>query len=546
MTVASLKWDYLIVTASNETQGNAYESQLAHRQRAGLLDAFEKVMVVTDLDGRRIGSGGSTLLCLMRVLNRERVSHSLDLNQTGVIEQTLRRLRIMIIHAGGDSRRLPAYSPCGKIFIPVPSQNDDSISPTLFDRILPSYLALPPGRAGTGQILVTSGDVLLLFDPSSVRLDLPGLVALGAPDSPERSAKHGVFVARDTEVIRYLQKPTPAEQAAAGAISPQGQSILDMGVMSFDTEAVLRLMEAFEMGPGDHGQLDWSATTHVRVMTQGFDLYREACCTLGTATTREHYIHSARASGSTWDEAALDQTFEVLHPLPFHLQIVPRCTFLHFGTTRQLVSSGLLLIEQDEGAPPSSTAIVLNSRLKSGGSLIGSNAWVEAFDIGAALQLAGQNMVVGVTVSRNLALPPKACLDVAPGRNRDGWPVFFVRCYHIDDTFKDSAIRGGTFCGHPLLDWIRAVGTPPEDLWPPKEPIDQRTLWNARVFPAVSDPDHVYDWLWMFDVGQASPEQKAAWLAADRYSAAEVAQRMNQAAFHARRQTIRKTPCDTP
>jgi fucokinase len=492
-------------------------------------------MVVTDLAGRRIGSGGSTLLCLMRVLDRELAARSLDPRAPGVIEQTLRRLRIMMIHAGGDSRRLPAYSPCGKIFIPVPGQEGSPVSPTLFDRILPTYLALPPGREGTGQVLVTSGDVLLHFDPSRVRLDLPGLVALGALDSPEQASKHGVFVAQGTEVTRYLQKPTPAKQAAAGAISPQGQSVLDMGVMSFDTEAILRLMDAFEIGPGDHNQLDWSATTHVRVMTQGLDLYREICCALGSSTTQEHYVEGARASGSKWEAEALDQTFDVLHPMPMQLQIVPRCSFLHFGTTRQLVSSGLSLMEQDQGAPPATTAIVLNSLLKPGGKIIGDNAWVEACDIGATLTLAGRNVVVGLAITRDLALPPDACLDLAPGRNRDGLPVFFVRCYHIGDTFKDSATEGGTFCGRPLLNWIRAVGLNPEDIWAPEEPEDKRSLWEARVFPAVSDPAGIHDWLWMFEVDQATSEQKEAFLAADRYSAAEVALRTNQAAFHARR-----------
>lgn len=537
MVVASNRWDYLIVTASNEAQGSAYESQLAFRQRAGLLDAFGQVMVVTDLDGRRIGSGGSTLLCLMRVLDRELTARSLDPRSPGAIEQTLRQLRIMIIHAGGDSRRLPAYSPCGKIFIPVPGKEETS---TLFDRILPTYLALPPGRAGTGQVLVTSGDVLLLFDPSSVRLDLPGVVALGAADSPEQAAKHGVFVARQTEVTRYLQKPTPAEQATTGAISPHGQSVLDIGVMSFDTEAVLRLLEAFEIGPGDHGQLDWSATTHVRIMTQGLDLYREVCCALGSETTRAHYLHGARASGSKWDEAALDQTFDVLHALPLHLQIVPHCTFLHFGTTRQLVSSGLSLMEHDQGAPPVATVMVMNSRIRPGGTLTGENSWVEGCDIGAPLELAGRNVVTGITVSQKLSLPPGACLDLVPGRNRNGLPVFFLRGYHIDDTFKDS-----TFCGRPLPDWVHAIGASPADLRNPDETEDPRSLWEARLFPAVPDPAGIHDWLWMFDIGQATPEQKAAWRAADRYSAAEVALRTNQAAFHARRRIIRKPPCAT-
>ena len=50
-------WDYLIVTASNEAQAKAYESQLALRGQLGLLSHVEEALVVADPGGKRIGSG---------------------------------------------------------------------------------------------------------------------------------------------------------------------------------------------------------------------------------------------------------------------------------------------------------------------------------------------------------------------------------------------------------------------------------------------------------------------------------------------------------
>ena len=64
-------WDYLIVTASNDTQAGNYEHQLALRQELGLLPCVRDVIVVPDPGGKRIGSGGSTICCLLEVLNRE-------------------------------------------------------------------------------------------------------------------------------------------------------------------------------------------------------------------------------------------------------------------------------------------------------------------------------------------------------------------------------------------------------------------------------------------------------------------------------------------
>jgi hypothetical protein len=43
----------------------------------------------------------------------------------------------------------------------------------------------------------------------------------------------------------------------------------------------------------------------------------------------------------------------------------------------------------------------------------------------------------------------------------------------------------------------------------------------------------------MFDMARATPEQKLGFPSADRYSSAEIAVLSDQAAFHARRATLR-------
>ncbi len=132
-------WDYLILTASNERQAKGYESQLAKRLGAGLLPEVGTALVVADPMGKRVGSGGSTLVCLMRVLAAEIQRSALPqvaLPQAATrmyswsaagdfasLQRILRGLRILILHAGGDSRRVPAYGPCGKIFSPVPTMS---------------------------------------------------------------------------------------------------------------------------------------------------------------------------------------------------------------------------------------------------------------------------------------------------------------------------------------------------------------------------------------------------------------------------------------
>jgi len=533
-------WDYLIITASNEAQARAYEGQIALRRRLGLLSDIREVLVIADPGGKRVGSGGSTIFCLLEVLEREReAAHPAAGGRAG-LEEILRRLRILIVHAGGDSRRLPAYGPCGKIFVPVPGESDTGLAPTLFDRLVPSFLALPPGRPGDGQVVVASGDALIRFDPSSVRLAGPGLIALGGLATPEEASKHGVFCAgTDGRVRLYLQKPEPEAQGRVGAINRYGQTILDIGVMSFDASFGLALLDAFGISPAAPGKLTLPEEMRAVVLERGVDLYREICCAMGTEATAAHHLASARHSGSGWSEEGLAALFRSLSPLPFGVQVLSRCRFLHFGTSKQLIESGLDLVQQDLGVSQPGGLLTVNSEVSEGVPVLGGGAWIEGCRISAPLRLGGQNVLVGVDVVGAVTLPPGACLDVVAGRDRQGRQAWFVRPYGIKDTFKDAPGKGGTFCGIPLGEWIEAVGAKTDEIWDASIPPEKRSLWDARVFPTEREHSGYHRWLWMLSPRDIPAEQKRAFLSADRYSAAEISLLADQDAFHSRRGRIR-------
>ena len=501
-------WDYLIVTASSARQAQAYEAQLRLRRELGLLPQVREWFVVADLEDRRMGSGGSTVYCLAQVIPpaSPACGRSLDV---------LRRLRILIVHAGGDSRRLPAYGPCGKIFVPVPAETHTGLPATLFDLLVPEFLGLPQGTPGRGQIVVASGDALVRFDASKVRLDRPGMTVLGSYAEPAEASRHGVYcLGADDSVTLYLQKPSVEEQKSAGAINAAGKAALDLGVMSLDAAAAAVLLDCFD--------------ARERILRHGLDLYREICCAMGTAATVESYIRSARGSGSTWSEEMLAAVYPALRGIPFHVQLVPDSRFLHFGSTRQLVESGLALVEQDRGT------LAINNSMSGGATITGDDSWVEGCRLRAPLELAGWNVVVGVDVDEPLRLPREACLDVLRGRDRRGGAVWFVRCYGIRDLFKDSIAQGARFCSRPLLEWISAAGLTAEEVWPNQQDAE-RSLWNARVFPAEQTAGGFRRWLWMYAPETAGEEEKRAFLSAERYSAAEIAVLADQEAFHVRR-----------
>ena len=143
-------YDICIITAVNSRQAEGYRKQLKWRKEQGLLPDETEFLVYPDPQGKRIGSGGSTIYVLCKLL--EDHGYSLDGNN-----DFYERKRILVLHSGGDSRRLPAYSAVGKIFTPLPTEKFMA----LFDVLLHNFMQLP--LLDDGQVIVTSGDVLLSF-----------------------------------------------------------------------------------------------------------------------------------------------------------------------------------------------------------------------------------------------------------------------------------------------------------------------------------------------------------------------------------------------
>jgi galactokinase/mevalonate kinase-like predicted kinase len=524
-------WDYLLVTASNDRQAAAYRARLDLEARLGLLANFRRVLVVADPEGRRIGSGGSTILCLMEVLNSEPAESGTGesrsprgVNDPEAWMQAFAKLRILIVHAGGDSKRVPAYSAAGKILMPMPIESDTAVAPTLFDRQLPAYRDLPSMPPGAGQVVVTCGDALLCFDPDEVEPAARGVTFVACHESPAVASRHGVYcVGEDRRLTVYLQKPSIDEQRRRGAIDFRGRSILDIGVMNFDAATSAAMIGCFDTAVGGDGRLRWSDAVLGRVLENGFDLYSDICGALGTQATLEHYRAVCRATGSKWTDADLARWFERLRPIPAEVQVLGRCGFLHFGTTRQLITSGASLVQHDRGFTPTPAQLLINNRISAEGRVTGDAYWVEGCEIEAPLDLDGQNVVTGARIESPLRLPKGACLSVIPGRTRAGEPCRFVLCYGSDDQFKDTPEEGATFCNRPVLEWMQSAGARPENVWGNAAAKGRIALWDARVSPAIGPDDDFRQWLWMFDPLNATDEQKRAWREADRYSLAEIA-----------------------
>ncbi len=513
------QWDYLVVTASNDNQAAGYENQLQLRKKLGLLAGIRKTLIVTDLDGKRVGSGGSTLQCLIEILNCE----SKDQSDSREPQEILKDLRVLIIHAGGDSKRLPAYGACGKIFCPVPGENDSPLNLTLFDRQLKTYLDLPKPSDFNGQFVITSGDVLLKFDPSELDFSSKGFTGVACRATPEQASRHGVFCIDENKGVRiYLQKPPIELQHKYGAINNFDQSSMDIGIINFDSEAAAELLRLFKVSLKDD-HFEFSSDFRELLKQKGIDFYREICCAMGLETSEDEYIDFALQSGSEWEKEKLSEFFKVLSNIKFSAELVKSCEFLDFGNTKLIIDSGRRLIKENKGQTSVKTVININNNITDNGSIAGAFGWVEGCRINSSLKLNGENYIVGADINTPVELSKGICVDINEGKSNEGDEVSFVKIYGIYDDFKNSVQEGIKFCGHDFKNWLSHMGVKENAVWDGEIPAEFRSLWNAKIFPAVKNNRNFADWLWMADPFSAEKKHKKAWKKADRYSFKEIA-----------------------
>lgn len=528
-------WDYLLVSVPNARQAEACEQALRLRRQLGILAHVDWAEAIADPDGKRIGSGGSTIRCLMAVLKRERQSRG-----AATWEEILTSRRILILHAGGDSRRLPAYASCCKLFMPLPGKPIAAIPLTLFDRQLPVYLSLPPQRNGTGQIVIASGDVWL--DVHADRFPATnGVTGVAFYAGEDEAALHGVFcIAAESRARCVLQKPTRKAMRAAGAVNRSGQVLLDTGLFQIDARTAVRLLQWARVSEAN-GVLRWNGPLAEAIECRGLDFYREIIGALGSEETVDGYLRLMGAAGSRLPEGLLEGVFHALSGIPLHVHVDNRTTFVHLGTSRELLNRGPSVCPAGWGFQGVRSPLIVQSEITDNGYVHGGRAWIEGCRIKAPVELAGENLIVGVDVEEPLLLGRGICLDVLPGRNRKGKTVQFIRVYHVDDAFgAPSSVGDERLCGIRLCEWLVAVNAQPTEVWDGSLKPEERTAWNARVFPAEQELQSYRNWLWMARPQDASLEQLRAWLLADRYSLAEMADLSSVEDFAARRLVLQR------
>ena len=316
------QWDYIVLTASNEEQANAFRSQITYRQNKNVLPCKTKYLVLPDPDGKRVGSGGATLQVLRKLAEQEDIAGDFH------------NKRILVIHSGGDSKRVPQYSVCGKLFSPVPRELPDGRASTLFDEFLIGMAGVP-SRFREGM-LVLSGDVLLLFNPLQIDAQFHGAAAISMKSPVDVGKDHGVFLNNGKDYVKkFLHKQSIETLEKLGAVNTHGNVDLDTGAVLFDVNLMNALLSLVQTD----GKID--AEKYARFVNEKsrISLYGDFLYPLAEDSTLEQY-YKEQPEGTFCEELTECRTriWEALHSFGMKLICLSPAEFIHFGTTRELLA----------------------------------------------------------------------------------------------------------------------------------------------------------------------------------------------------------------
>jgi galactokinase/mevalonate kinase-like predicted kinase len=355
--------------------------------------------VTCDPVGHRLGSGGGTTW-LLEECHKETAP---DVPFSEWLGQEKR----MLIHAGGQSRRLPAYAPSGKILTPLPVyrwERGQRLDQTLLDVQLPLYEELLDKAPASLHTMIVSGDVYVRATQPLGAVPEADVVCYGLWLGSHIAKNHGVFVSsrKSPDVLKQmLQKPAVQE---LNNLQKDHYYLTDIGVWLLSDRAVELLRARSKDAEGEFKE---------------YDLYSQFGCALGT--------------DPTVSDPELNSLTVAVLPLPGG-------EFYHLGTSRELISSMLAvqnlvsdqrrIIHKDRKPHPS--IFVQNSITTY--QFTGSNTeiWVENSHIPASWTLTTSHVITGVPENEwEVHLRPGDCIDVVPVGDSD----FALRLYHIDDKF---------------------------------------------------------------------------------------------------------------
>ncbi|MBE7027535.1 MAG: bifunctional fucokinase/L-fucose-1-P-guanylyltransferase [Ruminococcaceae bacterium] len=457
-------WDYIVLTASNQQQAAGFMSQLEERKAAGFLPVKTNFAVIPDPEGKRVGSGGATLGVLRYIAGQEG-------------RNDFSNLRILVIHSGGDSKRVPQYSALGKLFSPVPHRLPNGRPSTLFDEFMIAMSSVP-GRIGEGMVLL-SGDVLLLFNPLQIDFSGRTAVAISFKENVKTGKNHGVFLNGENGFVkRFLHKQTEGFLRECGAVNENDCVDIDTGAVIFPQNMLNALFGLVcTDGKLDEEKYNSYVNTNVRLSLYGDFLYPLA----EESTLEDFYNEKCEGQYCPELKEIRRKLWEALSPFKMKLLRLAPSKFIHFGTTKEILR---LMNEEIDAYSHLDWSKNVNSSISgnisgynsvlSEKAQIGENCYLEVSYVHHRAKIGNNTLLSYIDVHDEI-IPDDVVVHGLKQMNGS----FVVRIYGIDDNPKSSLEDGATLFGVSLSDFMKYANISEDDLWEGQS----HTLWEAALYP---------------------------------------------------------------
>ena len=364
--------------------------------------------------GHRLGSGGGTAWLLQEAYRSQ---------ESGVGSQEfdswLCQEKRILIHAGGQSKRLPSYAVSGKVLMPLPVfrwERGQRLSQNLLSVQLPLYekmMAMAPDNIHT---MVVSGDVLIRATQPLQPIPEADVVCYGLWLDASVAKNHGVFVSsRQTPSVLKQMLQKPSVQTLTD-LQRDHFYLTDIGVWLLSDRVVSLLMKKC------NHNFPFSIFNS---QLNTYDLYSEFGCCLGT------------------DPTMVD---EELRQLKVAILPLAGGEFYHFGTSREMISSTLrlqnLVNDQREimhlDRKPHPSIFVQNTVMEIPFTEENRNIWIENSHIGKRWHLTHDHVITGVPENDwDITLAPGECIDVVPVTTSSSPEI---RRYRIDKPLNSNEL----------------------------------------------------------------------------------------------------------
>ena len=450
----------------------------------------------SDPIGMKLGSGGGTTWLLREWYRNQQTEHSTE--------------KRILLHAGGQSRRLPGYAPSGKILTPIPVfrwARGQKLGQNLLSLQVPLYEKIMEQAPEKLRTLIASGDVYIRAEKPLQEIPDADVVCYGLWVDPVLATHHGVFVSdrKQPEALDFmLQKPSLQELEN---LSKTHLFLMDIGIWLLSDRAVELLMKR-SLKDGSGSDLKY------------YDLYSDFGLSLGNHPR------------ITDDE---------LNRLSVAILPLPGGEFYHYGTSRELLSSTVTLQNRvydqrqimHRKVKPNPAIFVQNAEVGISLSSNNDNLWIENSFVGTSWKIGSRQIITGVPENDwTLELPDGVCIDIVPLAEKH-WAV---RPYGFDDVSKgDIRDEKTLYLGISFPDWLAERGLTPDDVTGRKD-----DLQAAGIFPVVEGVEQMGAVLcWMTSEPELT-EGKEIWLNSQRLSADEISAKADLRQLYAQRESFRK------